>query len=204
MNAEPICTVLAQEHRDLARSLQRIASGSQPTRPERVRDHDRFALDLAAHLTVEDVIVQPVIDEVVQRDGLQAERRADISIIVNQVVRAGATGSEERFREFMCGAHRSFVSHAERTEIGILTYVYRCFHRRDRFVLAEVYRGVQSRLAERHAARLPSPGRVRSVSDVRLLEELRDEASAELEPWLPASPVAMPQSLVTDGDAAFG
>lgn len=196
MNPEPICTVLAQEHRDLARSLQRIASASPPTSDEQVRDHDRFAVDLAAHLVVEDVIIQPVIDAVVQRAGLRTERRADIAIIVNQVVRAGAVGSEERFQEFMCGAHRSFVSHAERTEIGILTYVYRCFHRRDRSALAEVYRGVQSRLAERHAAQLASPGSVRSVSDIVvsdivLLEELRDEATAELDPWLPAAPATM-------------
>lgn len=204
MNVEPICSVLAKEHRDLARSLQRMAGGVPPTSREQVTDHDRFAVDLAAHLVVEDVIVQPVIQAVVQRGGLEEERRADISIIVNQVVRAGAAGSEDRFRAFMCGAYSSFVSHAERTEIGILTYVYRCFHRRDRFALAEVYRGVQSRLAERHAGALPSPGRDRSLVDVALLEELRGEAATELSPWLPAAPVAMPQPLAAGGDAAVG
>lgn len=204
MNAEPICAVLAQEHRDLARSLQRLAGSAAPTNDEQVLAHDRFAVDVASHLVVEDIIVQPVIQAVVRRDGLTSERRADISIIVSQVVRAGAAGSDERFRDFVCGAYRSFVSHAERTEIGILTYVYRCFHRRDRFALAEVYRGVQPRLAERHATGLPSPARDRSLADVELLDKLRNEATAELGPWIPASPAGMPPPLVAGGDTAFG
>ena len=204
MNAQPICAVLVQEHRDLARSLQRMASGPPPVGAEQLRRHERFTADLAAHLVVEDVIVQPVIDGIVQREGLHEERRADITIITNQVVRAGVAGSEDRFRDLMRGATKSFASHAERTEIGILTFVYRYFHRRDRFALAEVYRGVQARLAERHAKELPSQGRDRTLGDSELLEALRDAATAELGPWLPASPVRMPQGMVGGTDAAVG
>lgn len=186
MNAMTICAVLMQEHRDVSRALAALTGGVPPRGSDEVGEHGRFVIDLATHLIAEDVVVQPVIRDILQRAELAAERRADIAIIIDHLDRAGRSEAPEGFRRLARAAHQDFVNHAERTELGILTFVHRRFRRRDRFALGDVYRQTQAKMFERFADVRPGNGEAAAPCGSALLEALRRQVEAHLAPWLPA------------------
>lgn len=199
MNAMTICAVLVQEHRDLSRALAALTGEARPRSSDEVGEHGRFVIDLATHLITEDVVVQPVIRDVLRRAELAAERRADIAIIVDHLDRAGRSETPEGFRRLARAAHQDFVNHAERTELGILTFVHRRFHRRDRFALGDVYRQTQATMVERFGDARPGNGEAAAPCSSALLEELRRQVEAHLDPWLP-SPDGPDEVAVTADD----